>query len=276
MSLIDRIKNMTFKVNFVSVYKFIRKYIFPEKHRKLGAIKDVEDHRDIVYKVRHYKALPVSTNRKNITEFKYRYDQGNIGSCVGHGVAEAFRRVLQVNGQPDFAPSRLFAYYIARQDKDNDTGASIRDAFKAINRQGLCSEKTVPYCTSRFARTPSCQAFAEALDHQSIRYERLPHTKEAIMDAVSQGYPVVYGKLVYDSFMAESIALSGDVPVPSKDENCHGGHCMVIFDYDEAGTVELNSWGSSWGNNGTCNVPWEYVLDKDLCMDFWVMYVVEG
>ncbi len=279
MNIKDRIKVLTFKINFVSLYKFIKKYILRKKDRTyyLGQIKDKEDPRDFVYRVRRYKGLPDTTNRKNIKMFPYRYNQDALGSCVGHGIVEAFRYVLKTNNQPDFAASRLFAYYIARDDKNNDTGASIRDGFKAVNKYGLCSEKTVPYCIKKFAIKPSDDAFKEASDHQSIRYERLPQTKEAIKDAIHRGYPVVYGKLIYDSFMSEDVATSGLVPTPNtEDETLHGGHCMVIFDYDKDGTIELNSWGGSWGTGGTCHVPWEYVLDSKLCMDFWTFYVLEG
>ena len=123
-----KLDTVIFKVNFVSLYKFVKKYIVRRKKvpYALGAIKDIDDPRDIVYKVRRYKGLPESTNRQNIRKFCHRYDQKSLGSCVGHGVAEAYRHVLKVNGQPDFAPSRLFAYYIAREDKKNDTGASIQ------------------------------------------------------------------------------------------------------------------------------------------------------
>jgi len=276
MTILDRIKEATYSVNVIALCKLFKRYVLRQKTYSLGANKDIFDDRDIIYKIRRYKAMPATSELKNISAFSYRYDQGSIGSCVGHGVVEAFRRVLQVNGQPDFEASRLFAYYIARRDKKNDTGASIRDAFKAINDLGLCSEKTIPYCTHRFARPPSLEALAEAQDHQAIRYEKLPHTKWAIMDAVSQGFPVVYGKLIYDSFMTEVVAGSGMIPVPNVEtESCHGGHCMVIFDYDENGTVELNSWGKSWGKDGVCNVPWKYVLDSNLCMDFWVLYLSE-
>lgn len=279
MTLKDRIKALTIKINFVSLYKFIKKYFMRKKTTPyaLGAIKDKEDPRDIIYRVRRYKGLPESTNKRNIKKFRTRYNQGALGSCVGHGVVEAYRYVLKTNNQSDFLASRLFAYYIAREDKDNDTGASIRDAFKAVNKYGLCSEKTIPYCIKKFASKPSDEAFKEALDHQSIRYERLPHTKEAIKDAVSRGYPVVYGKLIYDSFMSDEVARTGIIPLPDKTrEQMHGGHCMVIFDYDKDGVIELNSWGSGWGMCGTCHVPWEFVLDRTLCMDFWTFYIVEG
>jgi C1A family cysteine protease len=128
-----------------------------------------------------------------------------------------------------------------------------------------------------FAVKPSEKAFIEALDHQVLKYERLPQKKEYIMDAIYRGYPVIYGKLIYESFMSEKVARTGIVPYPRKCwEDFIGGHAMVIFDYDKDYTVEPNSWGKDWGFNGVCKVPWTYVLDSKLSFDFWVMYVVEG
>jgi len=246
-----------------------------EKKYALGLIKDKEDKRDFLYKA-HVGRNPESTDRKNIKMSPFIYNQFDIGSCVGNGVVKQFRHVLKINGQPDFEASRLFAYWIAREDKLNDTGASIRDAFKAMNKYGLCSEMLHPYITKNFAQTPSDAAFKEALDHQIIRYERLSQTKFAIQDAVAHGFPVVYGKLVYESFMSDIVASTGIVPVPNVNkEECYGGHCMVIFDYDKFGTVEPNSWGKEWGQNGVCQVPWEYVLNPELAFDFWVLYLSE-
>ncbi len=51
----------------------------------------------------------------------------------------------------------------------------------------------------------------------------MPHTKEAIKDAVSRGYPVVYGKLIYDSFMSDEVARTGIIPLPDK---THEQMCM--------------------------------------------------
>lgn len=245
--------------------------------RRLGLIRDKWDERDVYYKVKAARPLldlPASTERKNISAFKLRYDQGDLGSCVGNGVCYAFRRVLQVNSQPDFEVSRLFAYFNARTDKKNDTGASIRDGFKGVAKYGICSESKWPYVEGRFAVTPFPEAFREALDHQSVRYERVfPVTREAIMDVIARGYPVVYGKKLFDSFLGRQVARTGIVTMPKRCEKEAGGHCMTIFDYDQAGTVELNSWGPDWGIDGTCHVPWEYVLKYGF--DFWVLYTSE-
>jgi C1A family cysteine protease len=247
------------KIILAAMWKFFKRHILRKKLQKynFGLIPDKWDSRDILYRVqRPIAVLPPSTNRKNISAFPIRYDQGGIGSCVGNGVVAAFRRTLQVNLMNDFDASRLFAYYIAREDKSNDTGAQIRDAFKAINNFGLCSEKTWPYHESDFAKEPFTYAFLEALDHQSLVYERIyPVTKEAIMDAVSRGFPVVYGMKLYESFMSTEVARSGIVPIPKRCEEEVGGHCKVIFDYEPDRVIELNSWGACWGQNGVCEIP---------------------
>lgn len=267
----------SFKINFVALYRAVKRFIRPRKIRKLGLIRDKWDERDLYYKVRAphlVGALPVSTNRKNISEFPHRYDQGDLGSCVGNGLCYAFRRVLQVNLQPDFNPSRLFAYYNARTDKQADEGASIRDGFKAVNKYGICSESKWPYITRMFSAQPDQAAYADGEKHQSIRYERIyPVTVDAIKDVIARGFPVVYGKTLFDSFMGQRAAQTGIITMPRRCEKEVGGHCMTIFDYDTQGTVELNSWGDSWGINGTCHVPWEYVLKYGF--DFWTFYSTE-
>ena len=270
------------RVNVVTlwkIYKWVRKNLLRKKvqMRRYGYKRDDKDERDYTYKTRRMmRDLPVTTNRKNVEAFLHRYDQGNLGSCCAFGVVEAFRRVLQVNGQPDFSPSPLFSYWTLRVDKNRDSGGQIRDAFKAMNIYGICAEKTWPYIIKKFKEVPPQEAFIEAFEHQSINYERIyPVTKEAIMDAISQGFPVVYGKDLFASFESDWVKQTGIVPMPKKCDPFVGGHAMVIFDYDELGTVELNSWGADWGINGTCHFPWEYVLTEAWCNDFWVLYLSE-
>lgn len=246
---------------------------------RLGLIPDKKDERDFIYKARlPMRELPESTLLKNISRFPWRYNQGSLGSCVGHGgMAEIYRAALIQNGQPDHAPSPLFGYWIAREDKKNDTGASIRDAFKAMNQFGLCSEKLWPYRPEKFADTPSPLAFQEALEHQAIRYERIyPVSQGAIMDALSQGYPVTFGMDLYSSFMSKETERTGVVRKPRKcREKFLGGHCLLIFDYDPEGVTILNSWGREWGDGGLCYVSWDHLLDSSLCRDFWVIYLTE-
>jgi C1A family cysteine protease len=271
------------KVNIIGLWKAIRWFrrnILRKKvqKRNFGYIQDHFDNRDIYYRLRtKIRDLPESTEKKNINQFPYRYDQGPIGSCVGNGTVAGFRRTLQLNKQPDFSPSRLFAYYIARTDdnKEEDSGASIRDAFKAINNYGICDEQFWPYLTNRFSIKPSKAAWLDATLHQSVKYERIyPVAKDLIMDALNNGYCIVFGIILHESFMSDKVEKTGIVPNPCLWEEEVGGHCMTMFDYDKDGVWVLNSWGETWGVGGICLLPWEYVLSKHTS-DLWVYYEVE-
>jgi C1A family cysteine protease len=269
-------------INFVAVIKLIRK-LFGHKSipiRNFGLKKDKFDLRDKVFSPR-YKVrilLPESTERRNFINFPFRWDQGDKGSCTGHGGAAGFIQALLRNGQQIFEPSRIFPYYNARdaENKQEDSGASIRDVIKGLNKYGVCREETWPSIPSKFAETPSEEAYREAADHQTLEYYRIyPVTKEAIISAIYEGYAVVYGQILYESFMSEEVRKTGIVPYPKCWEDQVGGHCKCITDYEKEGVFELNSWGRSWGSDGGCLIPWKYVLDKNKSFDFWVIKLTE-
>jgi C1A family cysteine protease len=262
---------------------FIRRYILKQKPPEpvfFGLKKDKEDRRDIPYKAK-YRAeqLPEDTGLRNLKKYPFMWDQGNIGKCVGESVSGALVMALITNNQKIFEPSRLFAYYNARTDenKNIDSGASIRDGIKGLAKYGICDTKTWPEDIAKFNIKPSEEAYLEAQDHQLIIYEKIyPVTKEKIMDAVYRGFPVVYGKRLFESFLSAETASTGIVKVPRICwEEEIGAHAMWIIDYEKRNDIETNSWGIKWGMNGFCKVPWKYVLDSRLAFDFWVIYKSE-
>ena len=272
------------KINFVTVWRLIRKYILRKNSVQkinFGLVKDKIDIRDHIYRAKFTKQeLPESTELRNFNRFPYTWDQGNLGSCVGQATCGGFLLTLITNNQCLFNPSRLFAYYNARTEdcKQEDSGASIRDGIKGLVKYGVCKEETWPYVIPKFTVKPSAKAYEEGELNQVLVYERIfPVTKEKIMDAIYRGYPVVYGKRLFESFMTNKVAELGIVPYPKKCwEEEVGGHAMFIIDYEKDYVIEKNSWGDNWGFQGCCRVPWKYVLDGNLCFDFWTIYQIEG
>lgn len=272
------------KVNFVAMWRLFKKYVLKRKTLptwNFGLKRDVFDPRDKVYTPRYRADImeyPKSTERRNFKFFPYRWNQEDIGSCTGNGGMGGFVQALLRNNMPVFEPSRLYAYYNARTPdcKQEDSGASIRDLIKGLNKYGVCKEETWPYITSKYAVEPSNEAYMEAADHQILDYYRIyPVTKEAIMDAIYNGYAIVYGQILYESFMDEGVARTGIVPNPKCWEDEIGGHCKCAMDYEPEGVFELNSWGREWGWDGGCLIPWKYILDKNKSFDLWVIKLTE-
>jgi C1A family cysteine protease len=243
--------------------------------KKYGWIPDLPDKRDLYYKLRVVK-LPKEVDLRP-TKI---YDQGQLGSCVGHGVGELDKFVTEKQKKQSFDPSRLFIYYEARRLEGTvkqDAGAVIRDAMKVINKKGVCLENLWPYITRKFSTKPKCIAYANARTHQTIEYSRVPQTLESLKSCLAEGYPFVLGFSVYEYFESEEMAELGLLQMPKKGEQLLGGHCVLCVGYSDDKEMFLiqNSWGEKWGQNGYFWMPYEYMIDKNLVDDIWTLRTVE-
>jgi len=209
-------------------------------------------------------------------------DQGRLGSCTGNAIASSFyfsELKQQINNA--FQPSRLFIYYNERKIEATipwDCGASIRDGFKSINKDGVCSEELWTYDIHRFAEQPPAECYEQAQDHQTLAYRSLQQTLSELKGCLYEGYPFVFGFTVYDSFESDEVANTGRVPLPGYDEEVKGGHAVMAVGYDDSSQsfVVQNSWGEGWGDHGFFYMPYAYIGDISLARDFWTMRTVEG
>ena len=199
-----------------------------------------------------------------------------MGSCTANALACAIQFDEMKQKLENCVPSRLFIYYNERDmegNVDNDTGASLRDGVKCINNIGYCNETQWPYDIEKFKERPSTDCYDYARKHKSLSYKKVQQDEIHIKSVLNMGFPIVFGISVYESFESESIAKNGVVPLPEKDERMLGGHAIVLVGYDEEKSLFIfrNSWGEDWGDKGYGYLPFEYVCDKDLASDFWVV-----
>lgn len=228
--------------------------------------------------------LPVSTNNRHASFNPPIWDQGQLGSCTGHGTARAFEYMLRKqNLTLDFPPSRLGVYYNARKlegTTSQDAGAMVRDAIKGTLKFGVSPEKLWPYDIKKFSHAPTPAAVKAALLHETLSYARVPRNLTSFKKLLAAGIPIVIGFSVYDAFESSEVASSGILNLPTADEQQVGGHCVCIMDYDDSINrfVVANSWGTDWGlphDPGYFTMPYTYVMNADLADDFWVINTVE-
>lgn len=258
----------------------ITSYFYETPSRYYGWKPDVPDPRDTKLRslAKHYTKLPNYVDlRENCKDIPI-YDQGHLGSCTANGVAFVYQYSEVKQKTPtQFMPSRLFIYYNERDmegQTGEDTGASIRDGIKSINKQGVCDETLWPYDISKFAVKPSEECYNQAKGHHSLKYQRVNNfNAKDIEVCLNKGYPVVFGFIVYSSFESESTAKTGVVVMPKEGEKEVGGHCVVIVGYDRTKQqfIVRNSWGENWGDHGYCYFPYEYITDTKMCSDFWIV-----
>ena len=208
-------------------------------------------------------------------------DQLTLGSCTANAIANAHRfdQIKQKN-KTNFPPSRLFIYYNERVIENtvkSDSGAEIRDGIKSINNQGVCTETTWPYTISKFKTKPTAKSFTEGLLHKSILYQSLTQTLDQLKGCLASGFPFVFGFTVYESFESDSVAKTGIIPMPKKDESVVGGHAVLCCGYDDTkkSFIVMNSWGTSWGDMGFFYMPYTYLTTSSLSSDFWVIQSIK-
>lgn len=246
---------------------------------KLGWIPDVPDHRDRILPAALFaKRLPKKKDLRD--KCPPIWDQGRIGSCTAHaaGAAHLFEQ-LQKRASYARMPSRLYLYYFARELQGwqaQDSGAYIRDCFKILGQRGVSDEALWPYIESRVAKRPTSDADADAQNRQAISYARVNADERSICGAVAAGNLVVFGAMLYGSFMTEW-RRTGVIPMPGKNESAVGGHAMAIVGYDRDRKIYIvrNSWGVGNPMSGYHTMPFAYLHDRNLCDDFWTMSNVE-
>lgn len=249
--------------------------------RRYGWIPDLPDRRDRVYAAPLAALGPLPARVDLRRSCPPVYNQGLLGSCTANAIAGALEFDQMKQSQSDvFVPSRLFIYYNERVMEgtvDEDAGAMIRDGIKSVARAGAPHETLWPYVVAQFRKKPSAAAYTDAECHQAVLYQRVVPTHDQLRGCLADGYPFVFGFSVYESFDSQTVATTGRVPMPKPAERLLGGHAVLAVGYEEEARrfIVRNSWGERWGMKGYFTMPYEFLLDPNLCDDFWRITLVE-
>jgi len=237
---------------------------------------DKLDTRDYRYQVTQKLNPNVVDLRKYCSPIE---NQGSLGSCTGQSIAGAIE-LLNKRGGKHNDVSRLFIYYYERLilgTVNYDSGAYIRDGIKATNKYGASLESLWPHDIRKFRQEPITEAKNDALNRKVTRYERVNDFNGCI-DALSNGYPVIMGFRVYDSFMSKNVARTGIMPYPNtKREKLLGGHAVLLVGYDKRKKVFIarNSWGTNWGDKGYFYMPFD-IVKPNMSSDYWIIKSVNN
>lgn len=247
--------------------------------RVYGWKKDEEDHRDLV----HDFTISPFQSKVEVVDWRSHcppvYNQLSLGSCTANAIAAAyeFDQIHQGESKDDiFTPSRLFVYYNEREIEgtvDEDSGASLRDGIKTVAKIGVCPESEWEYDISKFTVKPDEKCYTDALHHVAIEYKRVLQTIHQLKQGLMEGYPIVFGFTVYESFEGDEIAKTGMMKMPKKDEKVLGGHAVMAVGYDDfkKAFIVRNSWGEEWGIDGYFYMPYEFIKNPDYASDFWTI-----
>lgn len=211
------------------------------------------------------------------------YDQGNSNSCTANAICQHINMIKTIN----FNPSRMYLYYQERYieagdntSKVSDSGADPTDGLSWAVSYGICQENTWPFDLSKVNVKPPVSCDEEAKLHKISNIVNLDqkddsnyktNTISAIKSSISKGFPVLVGVSVYESFYQNDSNITGKISLPDKDnEKLLGGHeiLLVGFDDNTQQFTFVNSWGSSWGDNGFGYLLYDFIGDMNLAQEF--------
>ena len=227
------------------------------------------DIRDYIYRSNSTEVLRESVDLRGwdtIVE-----SQGSIGSCSANAITNAYELCVNQNYPEYFTHlSRLFIYYNTRSEYgeiQRDEGIFLRDGLKSLSKFGVCSEELWPYNEDKFDNQPTEECYEDAKKRKILKYQKLISIYY-ITEVLNNNKPVVFGMEIYDSFMDLNDRIS-TVNFPSRKEKSLGGHamCMVGFDLTKRLFLTKNSFGTSWGDNGYCWIPFDYIKQEGY--DIW-------
>ena len=244
-------------------------------NRSYGYVPGLADQRDYMFSpVVSASSIPASVDLRD--KCPPVMDQGQLGSCTAHGSTGAARYDLISTGKPDFPMSRLQVYYDTRALEGtvrSDSGGQIKDAIKVLGKNGASHETLWPYVISRFAKKPNAKVYADAKQYEALSYSSVAVDPIALKQALASGKPVVVGFTVYESFESATVAQTGIVPMPAKNEKVLGGHCVYLVGYGQKPGyfTARNSWGTGWGDKGDFYIPEGYIGSSTYGGDYWVI-----
>jgi C1A family cysteine protease len=226
-----------------------------------------------------YEAPHMATLPKSVDLTQYCppvYDQGNLGSCTANAAAAMSQFLMIKHGLGDYMPSRLALYWWNRfQEKtvNQDSGASLYDAMNTLVKYGVPHENLWPYITegNRFIVKPTKDVWSDGYWHSIDKGMSVVQNLTVMKTCLAQGYPFMFGFLVYQSFESEVVARTGIMPMPGYRDAVLGGHAVMAVGYDDSmGMFKIrNSWGNTWGLNGYFYMPYNYIISQNLADDFW-------
>jgi C1A family cysteine protease len=251
------------------------------KNKKLNYRFNKPDSRDYIHDFSLSKTglIPVSFSLKN--KISTVLDQGALGSCVSNVIAQS---ILMANIFPSCI-SRLDHYYYGRVALgigmpniyknyylNEDVGLNIRTAFKILSSYGYALETSWPYNISQYKTKPKC----DQITYKNYNYQFINNNGPGLISnlksfIITNEAPIVFGLLIYDSFYSNSVTKTGLVPLPNtQKEKYWGNHCMLIIGWDDTKSLFtcVNSWGSGWGDNGYCYLPYNFITNSKLAGDF--------
>lgn len=226
-----------------------------------------------IFKPSKQKELPLAVNYEAPTEinllssvdlrkhFSAIKNQGQQGACTAFSLVSIFEYFLNKSLNSSVDLSEAFLYYNARKIDgrcNEDEGSTFQKIVNAATEVGLCIEQLCPYNERDYTTEPSEEAYSDGEKRKVTEAKNLITSIHDVKSALNEGYPVVISLKVFDAFNKN---VNGFVDLPTDEDKfaADSYHAMVVCGYSDkdAYFIVRNSWGTQFGDQGYCYLPYE-------------------
>lgn len=228
--------------------------------RNYGYIKDRRDERDYLFQTRKAVELP---DVVGLSEYLPPVrNQGQQGSCVGHGIGGIITgKAIQLGVFEEWESPRWIYYggrYIGGY-VNQDCGTEPRLALEWCLQNGCLPESLWRYEEQFNPMAPEESLFIEAKKRPLLSYTRLVDGIDGILSALADNNLVAIGSPWYSKW--DDTDNEGRLRKIYCWNGIDGGHEYILYGYNQ--NIEylegMNSWGKEWGKNGKMLIPFQAI-----------------
>ena len=209
--------------------------------------------------VRDYRLASIGNESEFPKEFALNMpkikNQKSVSSCVAHAISSTIEYFNILQSNDDVEMSTNYIYGNRTNMSYEGEGMYARKAIANTCKYGDVIESDFP------GNTEVPNVIDEFEDKKYSLYDKgVPYrfssyysvkTKNEIKTALMKNGPVVFAMPWYDDIEVKNGVIT------TNQKGDPGGHCMVIYGWNEQGWLIQNSWGKYWGNQGRAILPYD-------------------
>lgn len=214
--------------------------------------------------VRDYKLASITNESEMPKTFELKMpkvkNQKSVNSCVAHSIATTIEYFNSIQSNSDEKMSTNYIYGNRTDMNYDGMGMYTRRAVANTCKYGDVIESDFP------GNTEIPNVINEFEDNKYHLYDKgTPYrfssyysvkTKNEIKTALMKNGPVIFAMPWYDDIRVKN----GIINTSQKGDA--GGHCMVIYGWNQDGWLIQNSWGTMWGNKGKAVLPYDVKISE--------------
>lgn len=197
--------------------------------------------------------------RENLYEIQ---NQGVISCSASCAIVGAFQKNITF-------PSALFLNNKHLFVSNYEGKKTLLNCLKCCNNAGMVEEKEYPFIISKYLEIPYFSLSHVSVKNNKTKFSSLKQDLVIFKKCLTSKNLFVFSMKVFDSF--ENVGKDGLIKLPDENDVYLGIHAVLCcgYDNDKKHFIIRNCFGQKWGDDGYGYIPYDYILDSDLCRDFF-------